>query len=63
MQRERWVRYENIKHLLAVIAQSIECWAMGWTIGVLGFDSWQGLGIFLLTTASRTVLGPTWPTV
>jgi hypothetical protein len=32
---------------------------MGWTIGVLGFDSWWGLGIFLFTTASRMALGPT----
>jgi hypothetical protein len=24
-------------------------WAMGWTIGVLGFDSRRGLGIFLFT--------------
>jgi hypothetical protein len=30
-----------------------------WTIGVLVFDSLQGLGIFLFTTASRTALGPT----
>jgi hypothetical protein len=29
-----------------------------WTIGVLGFDSRRGLGIFLLTTATRTVLRP-----
>jgi len=28
----------------------------GWTIGVLGFDSWRGLGIFLFTTVSRTAL-------
>jgi hypothetical protein len=28
-------------------------------IGVLGFDSRQGLGIFLFTIASRTALGPT----
>jgi hypothetical protein len=34
-------------------------WAKGWTIGVLGFDSRRGLGIFLFTTASRTALGPT----
>jgi hypothetical protein len=27
---------------------------MGWTIGVLGFDSRRGLGIFLFTTPSRT---------
>jgi hypothetical protein len=32
---------------------------MGWTIGVLGFDSRRGLGIFLFTTVSRTALGPT----
>jgi hypothetical protein len=35
----------------------------GWTIGVLGFDSRRGLGIFLLTTASRTALGPTQPPI
>jgi hypothetical protein len=34
-------------------------WAMGWMIEVLVFDSQRGLGIFLFTTASRTVLGPT----
>jgi hypothetical protein len=28
-------------------------------IRVLGFDSQQGLGIFLFTTASRLTLGPT----
>jgi hypothetical protein len=33
------------------------------TIGVLGFDSRQGLGIFLFTTASRTALGPTQPPI
>jgi hypothetical protein len=32
---------------------------MGWAIGVLGFDSRWGLGIFLFTIASRTALGPT----
>jgi hypothetical protein len=36
--------------------------ATGWTIGVLGFDSQQGLGIFF-TTASRTVLRPTQPPI
>jgi hypothetical protein len=30
---------------------------------VLGFDSRRGLGIFLLTTASRTALGPTQPPI
>jgi hypothetical protein len=33
---------------------------MGWTVGVLVFDSRWGLGIFLFTTAVfRTALGPT----
>jgi hypothetical protein len=32
-------------------------------IGVLGLDSGRGLGIFLFTTASRTVLGPTQPLI
>jgi hypothetical protein len=32
-------------------------------VWVLGFDSWRGLGIFLFTTASRTVLGPTQPLI
>jgi hypothetical protein len=36
---------------------------MDWTFGVLGFDSWQGLGIFLFTTASRMVLRPTQPPI
>jgi hypothetical protein len=31
----------------------------GWTIGVLVFNSWRVLGIFLFTTASKTALGPT----
>jgi hypothetical protein len=29
---------------------------MGWMIGVLGFDSWQELGIFLFFTVSRMAL-------
>jgi len=32
---------------------------MDWMIRVLRFDSQQGLGIFLFTTASSTALGPT----
>jgi hypothetical protein len=31
--------------------------------GLLGFDSRRGLEIFLLTTASRTALGPTQPPI
>jgi hypothetical protein len=58
-----------ITHLLAtylpiaVIAQSIERWATDWTIGVLDFDSQRGLGTFFFTTASRTVLIPTQPSI
>jgi hypothetical protein len=36
---------------------------LGWTIGVLGFDSRRGLGIFLFTTMSRTALRPTQPPI
>jgi hypothetical protein len=36
---------------------------MGWTIGVLRFDSWRGLGIFLFTAESRTALGHTQPPI
>jgi hypothetical protein len=46
-----------------VVAQSVERWATGWTIGVLGFDSRRGLGIFLFTAASRVALGPTQPPI
>jgi hypothetical protein len=42
----------------AMIAQSVQRWATDWTIGVLGFDSRRRLGVFLFTTASRTVLEP-----
>jgi hypothetical protein len=38
-------------------------WATGWTIGVIGFDSQRGLGIFLFTTASRPAVGPTQPSI
>jgi hypothetical protein len=34
-----------------------------WTIGVVAFDSWRGLGIFLFITASRTALVPTQPRI
>jgi hypothetical protein len=37
--------------------------ATGWAIGVLGFDSRRGLGIFLFTTASRSAQGPTQPPI
>jgi hypothetical protein len=46
-----------------MIAQSVEHWAMGWMIGVLGFDSRRGLGIFIFTIMSRMALGPTQPPI
>jgi hypothetical protein len=36
---------------------------MGWTTGVLGFNSQWGLGIFLSTTESRMALGPAQPPI
>jgi hypothetical protein len=50
-------------HHNTVIVQAVWRWAAGWTIGVLGFDSRWGQGIFLFTTASRTALGPTQPPI
>jgi hypothetical protein len=38
-------------------------WVTGWTIGILGFESQQGLGNFPFTTVSRTALGPTQPPI
>jgi hypothetical protein len=38
-------------------------WVTGRTIGVLGFDSRRGLGIFLFATVSRQALGPTQPAI
>jgi hypothetical protein len=49
--------------VVAVIAQSVQCWATDWTIGVLGFDSRRELGIFLFTTASITALWLTQPAI
>jgi hypothetical protein len=47
----------------AAMAQSVQRWATDWAIGVLGFDSRRGLGIFIFTTASRTALEPTQPPI
>jgi hypothetical protein len=44
-------------------AQLVQHCTMGWTIGVLGFNWQWGVGIFLFTTASRMVLGPTQPPI
>jgi hypothetical protein len=53
----------RLKMYRAVIAQSVQRSATGWTIGVLGFDSRRELGIFLYTTECRTTLGPTQPPI
>jgi hypothetical protein len=45
------------------IYQNCNLLATAWTIGVLGFDSRRGLGIFLLSTPSRPALGPTNPPI
>jgi hypothetical protein len=45
------------------IAQSVQRWFTGWTIGVLWFDFRRGLGNFLFTTASITTLQPTQPPI
>jgi hypothetical protein len=51
---KRKMRYKN--NLRAQQESSLFC-------GVLGFDSWRGLGIFLFSTVSRTDLGPTQPPI
>jgi hypothetical protein len=55
--------YGHFQALRAVIVQSVQRWATGWPIGVLGSDSRRGLGTFLFNTASRTALGPTQPLI
>jgi hypothetical protein len=44
-------------------AKSVQRWATGWTIVILGFDSRRGLGIFLFITASKTAMGATQPPI
>jgi hypothetical protein len=56
---KKWFARQLMLSTGAMTAQSVWCWAMGWMIGVLGFDSWRGLGIFLFTTVSWMALGPT----
>jgi hypothetical protein len=55
-------------HLLAESCTIYSCYfvflvVMVYIYWVLGFDSRQGLGIFLFTTASRTAPGPTQPPI
>jgi hypothetical protein len=46
-----------------VLPQSVYRMVTDRMIGVRGFDSRRGLGIFLFSTASRTALGPTQPPI
>jgi hypothetical protein len=55
------ISFDNKNRHIAMPSYVNICTTMGWRIGVPGFDSRQGLGIFLFTTASRTALGPTQP--
>jgi hypothetical protein len=61
--REKLRLYNSCVCVCVYVCVRARVWAMDWTIGVLGFDSRRGLGIFLFTTASRTALGPTQPPV
>jgi hypothetical protein len=47
----------------ARIAYSVYRLAMGWTIGLSGFDSRRGSGIILFDTISRQALEPTQPSI
>jgi hypothetical protein len=62
--RNYWTGSAEISHRIrAQILLDEDSPPMGWTMGVLGFDSPRGLGIFLFTTASRTALEPTQPPI
>jgi hypothetical protein len=54
-------RYDILNNMSNLYLVTALLTATGWTIGILGFDSRRGLGIFLFTTAFRTALGPTYP--
>jgi hypothetical protein len=56
-------RLEELMHNNLTMMMMIMMMMMIIIIGVLGFDSRRGLGIFLFTTASRTALGPTQPPI
>jgi hypothetical protein len=56
----RSIKWHNGHGKLRSVLQRL---ATGWTIGVLGFDSCQGLRIFLFTTVFRPTLGFTQPPI
>jgi hypothetical protein len=45
------------------VAEKLSDIALDYGLDDRGFESWQGLGIFLFTTTSRTALGPTQPPI
>jgi hypothetical protein len=57
--------FSNINYPISIFIYSFLRYvgAMGWKIGVLGFSSQRGLGIFLFITMSRTALEPTQPPI
>jgi hypothetical protein len=57
------IRFHICFRMRGIISGIMMIMMIIWTIGVLGFASRQGLGIFLFTTASRTALGPTQPPI
>jgi hypothetical protein len=63
IMKAQMIFLSTFRETRAVIVQSVWRWATGWMIGVLGFDSRRGLGIFLFTTASRPALGSTQPPI
>jgi hypothetical protein len=54
--------YSNLKHISSFLGIA-QWYSAGLQIGWSGFNSWQGLGIFLFTTASRTALLPAQPPI
>jgi hypothetical protein len=65
--RHLFIFIDELDHMLCSASEltltPVQRWATDWTIGVLGFDSRRGLGIFLFTTVSRPALGPTLPPI
>jgi hypothetical protein len=55
---------KRLEDRVSIIGRGINfCLAKVWTIGVLGLDSREGLGIFLFAALSRPALVPTQPLI
>jgi hypothetical protein len=61
--QKRFISDINISNKSRDISVGIATRLRAGRFGVLGFDSRRNMGIFLFTTASRTVLGPTQPPI